>query len=98
MFAFRALCFARADKAALHSFEQDDYVKGGNFGKRTMNDLIQEFETIRLASISLFRSFDAEQLGRRGIASGNGFTVRSLVYIVPGHERHHYNILRERYL
>jgi hypothetical protein len=35
---------------------------------------------------------------RRGVASGNPFTVRALAYITAGHVAHHTRILRERYL
>ena len=37
-------------------------------------------------------------LNRRGTANGGPATVRALLYIVPGHERHHLNVVRERYL
>jgi len=35
---------------------------------------------------------------RRGIASGNPFSVRALVYIIAGHVEHHLALLEERYL
>jgi hypothetical protein len=35
---------------------------------------------------------------RRGKASGHDVSVRALMYIIAGHERHHAALLRERYL
>ncbi len=35
---------------------------------------------------------------RAGVASGATFTVRSIPFIIAGHERHHLGVLRERYL
>jgi hypothetical protein len=32
------------------------------------------------------------------VASGRTVTVRALAYIIAGHERHHVNVIRERYL
>jgi hypothetical protein len=45
----------------------------------------------------MFASFSPDALARTGIASGNSFTVRSLAYIVAGHELYHLGVLAERY-
>ena len=37
-------------------------------------------------------------LARRGTANGATVTPRALAFITAGHERHHLNILRERYV
>ena len=34
---------------------------------------------------------------RVGNASGCDFTVRSILFIIAGHERHHVGVLREKY-
>lgn len=96
--AFRALWFARRDRNAQPSFEQDDWVRATNFGSRQLGDLLAEFKHGREASVLMFRGFDEDTLLRRGTANGVEFTVRSLAYILAGHERHHMNLLRERYL
>src|SRR5947209_9297443 len=57
IFTYRALRIARRDQTPLPGFEQDDYVRGGAFGERTLADLAEEFGAVRNASISLFRSF-----------------------------------------
>ena len=98
VFAYRALCFSRSDKTALPSFEQDDYVAHGNFERRTLQDIAEEYRLVRHSNIILFKSFDEEIEGRIGIASGFEFTVRAIPYIVAGHELHHRGILREKYL
>jgi hypothetical protein len=98
VFAYRTLAFARGDTTPLPSFEQDDYVAGGNFGRRTLKDLCGEFVHVRRGNLHLFRGFDDEVLGRQGTASGKSFTVRAMLWIVAGHERHHARGLREKYL
>jgi hypothetical protein len=45
----------------------------------------------------LAKHLPKEALSRRGTASGNPVTVRALLYIIAGHERHHLAVLRERY-
>ena len=98
VFAYRALCFSRNDKNPLPSMEQDDYVTYGNFDRRTLQDLGDEFRYVRLSSIILFKSFDKEIELRRGTASGFEFTVRTFPYIIAGHVEHHLKILKDRYL
>ena len=98
IFAYRALRFARADGQDLRGFEQDDYVAHSHANARSIASLLVEYDAVRAATIALFDTFDEEELGRRGTANGGPATVRALLYIIPGHERHHLNIIRERYL
>ena len=46
---------------------------------------------------TLLRTFDADAWQRRGTASGKPVSVRALAYMIPGHERHHVEVLRTRY-
>ncbi|GAB3589349.1 hypothetical protein GCM10027345_43000 [Hymenobacter daeguensis] len=98
VFAYRAMRFARADGQDLPGFEQDDYVANSNANARSIASLLAEYDATRAATLALFNSFSEEQLGRRGTANGGPATVRALLYMVPGHERHHLNLIRERYL
>ena len=98
IFAYRALRFARADGQDLRGFEQDDYVAHSAANARPVASLLAEYDATRAATLALFESFTEQQLDRRGTANGGPATVRALLFIVPGHERHHLNIIRERYL
>ena len=97
IFTYRALRFARGDEQPLAGFNENTYVPAGRFNERRMNDLLNEFQAIRAATIHLFRHLDEDELSRRGVANDNPITVRALGYIVAGHERHHVKLLRERY-
>jgi hypothetical protein len=98
VFAFRAFWFARGFDSSLPSFDQDIAVTSAGSDARAWPSLIDEFQTVRATSLSLFNNLPAEAWMRRGTASGNPFTVRALAYIVAGHVAHHVGILRERYL
>ena len=98
IFAYRALRFARADGQDLHGFEQDDYVAQSRANARSVASLLAEYDAVRAATVALFEHFDEEALSRRGTANGGPTTVRALLYIIPGHERHHLNTIHERYL
>jgi hypothetical protein len=96
--AYRALRIARGDKTPIEGYEQDDYIRDGNFGQRTLDDLIAEFADIRKATLALVRSLDADSGTRRGIANKLEISVRALAYVIAGHELHHRRILQEKYL
>jgi len=97
VFAYRALRFARADGQPLAGFEQDQYVAHSGANARTVASLLAEYDATRAATLALFDAFTEAQLDRRGTASGGSVTVRALLYILPGHERHHLHVFRERY-
>ncbi len=98
LFASRALWFARSLPGALPSFDQEIAVKGAASDDCSLAALTQEFDSIRAASIDLFRNLPAAAWSRDGIASDYRFTVRALAWIIAGHVVHHSNVLREKYL
>ena len=98
IFAYRALRFGRGDSTELSGFEQDDYVRGGSFSERSLSDLAEEYEHVRRSTISLLANLDDEAWTRRGSANNNEVSVLALAFIIAGHERHHVEILRTRYL
>ncbi|HVF88233.1 MAG TPA: DinB family protein [Pyrinomonadaceae bacterium] len=98
VFAYRALRFARGDRTPLPGFEQDDYVRAADFDARPLGDLTAEFLHVRASTVSLYQSLEEEAWRRCGAANSNEVSVRALAYIIAGHEAHHVNILRERYL
>ena len=98
LFSYRALHMARGDRADLPGMDQDEWAAASNAAGRPVADLLQEFRGLRAANAALFASFDEDTLSRRGIASGAEFSVRALVHIIAGHELHHRDVLRTRYL
>jgi uncharacterized damage-inducible protein DinB len=97
VFAYRALAFSR-EAIELPGFDQDVYMEKATFNTRNLEDIADEFKTVRESSLYLFRSLSDEQQIQKGIASGNPVSVRALAYMIAGHEMHHIKILKERYL
>ena len=97
IFSYRALRIARGDQTPMEGYEQDDYVRAGGFGARTLSNLVDEFGQVRQATLALFRSLGEEAWSRRGVANKNEVTVRALAFIIAGHELHHRAILEEKY-
>jgi hypothetical protein len=98
VFAYRSLCIARGEKKSLPGFEQDDYVKEGNFNRRELFDLNYEFRLLRESNLLLFKSFTPEMLRRKGFANESSISVLAILFIIAGHELHHMNVLQEKYM
>ncbi len=98
IFSYRALRFARNDKAELPGFEENEYVIEANGNQRSIMELLTELSSVRHATLLLFKSFNEEQLCRIGIASNNPMSVRAIGFVIIGHQNHHQKIFEERYL
>ncbi len=98
VFCYRALCFARNDKTFLPGFDQDVFADNSNTNARDYYDLLDEMKVLRQSTIQLFKSFSNEALLRVGVASGNEISVRALGFLFSGHQIHHLNVVKERYL
>ncbi|WP_299464714.1 DinB family protein [uncultured Microscilla sp.] len=98
VFVYRALRFARQDKTDLPGFEQNDYVSAANASERSMESIAQELAAVRRSTILLFQNFNEQMMNSKGTANGLVMSVRAISLIIPGHELHHCNIIRERYL
>lgn len=97
-FTFRALWFARGFQAPLPGFDQNIGVTGAGADSIVWTAHVEEFFSVRSATISLFRNLPPEAWTRTGTADGKSFTVNALAWITAGHALHHAAILRERYL
>jgi uncharacterized damage-inducible protein DinB len=98
VFAYRLMRIARGDATPLPGFEQDGYVARGDFGSRSLASLTEEFEALRRATIALVSGLDDAAMAHRGSANGVQVSARALAYIIAGHEWHHVQVLRGRYL
>ena len=98
IFSYRALCFARNDQTPLPGYEQNDYVREGNFDSRNLADMLEEYATVRRTTIQLFRPLNETEWLRHGKANEHDVTVRALAYIIAGHELHHMGVVRSCYL
>jgi hypothetical protein len=95
---YRALCIARGEQKNLLSFDENLYVQNANFSTRSIYDLVHEFSIVRESNMAMFKSFDNTVLDKIGTANNSKVSVRAILFMIAGHEKHHLNILKERYL
>jgi hypothetical protein len=97
VFLFRALWFARGFESPLPGYDEGPAAEAARADACPWVGHVEEFRSVRLASVSFFRNLPPEAWMRRGIASDNPFTVRALAFILAGHLAHHTAVLQERY-
>lgn len=98
VFAYRAMCFARGEKQSQPGFSENDYVVRSNAHHRSMDELLEEFISVRVATHHMFNSFDDAMLKSTGVACDTEVSVRATYLIIMGHAMHHMAIIKERYL
>ncbi len=98
VFTYRALRFARGDATPLPGFDEKEFMARSPFEASTIRQRAEALQNIRRTTLGLYRELDDAAWERGGTASDHHVTVRALAYITLGHERHHLNVLRERYL
>jgi DinB superfamily len=98
VFLSRAFWFARGFDDPLPSYDQDVGSLHAGANEVALAGHREELRGVRLATVAFFRNLPAKAWKRKGIASGNPFTVKALAWITAGHFEHHTAILRERYL
>lgn len=98
IFAYRALRISRKDTTPLPGFDENLYAKNAPVTNRSLADLKEEYQLVRKTTDILLASFQEDQLNFIGNASGHPCTLNALCFIIYGHNLHHINILKERYL
>lgn len=98
IFNYRALALARGEQDPLVGYDHNEYVNEADFDRFSIDNLKNQYTTTRAFTLSLFQSFDRNELLKRGVVNGSEFTVRGLGFVIAGHELHHLGILKVHYL
>lgn len=98
IFAYRALRIARGDTTPLPGFDENAYTPISGASSRTLEDILDELQSVREASVTLFSGLPSEAWTRRGMASGKEISVRGIAWITAGHLLHHMSVIQDRYL
>lgn len=98
VFNYRALSIARGDCQNLCGFDENNFAANDFAMNRHWTDLLEEYVLLRKSTIALFSSFSEVVLDYEGRANGVDFTPRILGWVLVGHDQHHMNVLKERYL
>ncbi len=98
IFVYRLIWIGRGDSRPLPGFDENLFADAAPATHRTLQDLKEEFRLLRRSTDLLIDHLTREELERKGEASGYPLTVNALCFIIFGHNLHHVEVLRQRYL
>lgn len=95
---YRALRFSRKDTTQLSGYDQNFFVDNSRFDQLTFKQLLTDFKNVRNATNSFIETLSESQLNLKGFAWKYELTVEEFLKATIGHEIHHIEILKARYL
>lgn len=94
---FRAFQLSRNEEVQLWGYDQELLVKNSRFDKLNIQLLLTDYLNVRNASLSFIDTLSQGQLERKGMARKYEVTLEEFLRSIIGHEKHHVNIIKERY-
>jgi len=96
--SYRTLRVARGDKTSLPGFDENLFMSNAGFDRFSLQDLLGEYKLVRETTLAMLARLTDEAWLRIGSVNGHDTTARALGFIIAGHDLHHQNIVKERYL
>ena len=94
----RAFLMSRNQLIQLWGYDQNLLVNNSRFEELTLQQLKTDFLNVRKASISFVETLSEKQLKTKGMAQQYEVTLENFLKSIIGHEMHHLNIIKERYI
>jgi uncharacterized damage-inducible protein DinB len=95
---YRVLRFSRKDTTLLPGYDQDLYVDTGGFDELPFSQILSDFKNVRRATNSFIESLTPEKLALTGTAWKYELTITDFLKSIIGHEYHHFEVLKQKYL
>lgn len=96
--AYRVLRLSRGDETPLPGYDENDFVNAADFDSYSLEELIRQFKATRQSTLALFGAIPEKAWTRKGNTNGHPISARAQASLLIGHELHHLNIIKERYL
>jgi len=94
---FRAFQLSRNETVQLWGYDQESLVKNSQFDELNLQTLLTDFLNVRKASISFIETLSQGQLEIKGRARQYEITLEEFLRSIIGHEKHHIDIIQEKY-
>jgi len=98
VFQYRILSIARNPEVPLAGFDHNIFVETSMADKRDIYDMVREFSMVRGSTVEILKSLANAAWDKMGVANNNPASVRSIAYMLLGHEIHHRTVIEKKYL
>ena len=94
----RAFQLSRRMPVELWGYDQEQLVNNSRFDELSINLLLEDYQNVRRSSQTFVQGLSEDQLNLKGMARGHEVTLADFLRSMIGHETHHLNVIRDRYL
>lgn len=98
VFADRAFRFSRLDDTPQPGVEENDYAANAKQDHIKLSDLQEEYLAVRNSTVWVYRNMEDEKLNFKGLANDQPYTAMTLGFGCIGHNIHHCNFIKTKYL
>ncbi|NQX92027.1 MAG: DinB family protein [Flavobacteriales bacterium] len=95
---YRALSISRGESLNLPGYDHESYAVHANHMEYSTSKFRPEYLANRESLRIMFSHFSNELLNRSGTFGGRTLNVEGLGYLLSGHQKHHVEVLNDRYL
>jgi uncharacterized damage-inducible protein DinB len=96
--SYRVLAISRGEKIDLPGFDENEYQLASEYETQDPHEILAQYKATRAATTLLLHSLSTKQWNQMGQANGKATSARAWAWMIAGHEKHHLNIIRARYL
>ncbi|MNH98714.1 DinB superfamily protein [compost metagenome] len=96
--SYRILRIARGDVGVLSGYDRDLFVANSSLDAVSLTNVLHDYEAVRNATISLIDNLPEKAILHVGEFNQHPLSVRACIYMIAGHEIHHMNVIKSRYL
>lgn len=98
LWSYRILRIARGDARELAGYDRDIFAEMSSCDSLPLYKVLNDYTAVRKSTISLIENLSEEAIVRVGEFNGHMLSARASMYIIAGHETHHINIIKSKYL
>jgi uncharacterized damage-inducible protein DinB len=95
---YRILRIARGDAREFPGYDREVFAISAASDKLALDAVLEDFSAVRKSTLTLLRNLSGEALALRGEFQKHPLSARAAAFIIAGHETHHMNVIRARYL
>jgi len=98
IWCYRTLLFARKEGTIPEGLEQEIMADNSNADELSIEQLIAELRAVRLATKAMFDSYNRQILETNCKFYKYEMSVLAIGFSIIGHQLHHFDVIKERYL
>lgn len=95
---YRILRIARGDAREFTGYDRDIFAQYAPFDNLPIAEVLRDYSAVRHSTLSLIGNLQEQALLRRGEFQGHPLTARAAAFVIAGHETHHMNVIKAKYL